>query len=153
MRRSTGSSARTTRPGEILAILGPKGAGKTTTVESIGGLRTPDLGTIRVLGLDPRHGRDELRRVVGIQLRRLRGAAPRDSVESVIQGRVRGLRSSRGGRAAVPKLNVAGSNPVSRSIFPILNSGPPSNSGVSVSRWRSCGVWAGRRHQSATTGA
>ena len=54
--------------GEIFAILGPNGAGKTTTVESIGGLRTPDAGTIRVLGLDPQADRDELRRVVGIQL-------------------------------------------------------------------------------------
>ena len=44
--------------GEIFAILGPNGAGKTTTVESIAGLRTPDSGTITVLGLDPRHDRD-----------------------------------------------------------------------------------------------
>jgi ABC-2 type transport system ATP-binding protein len=54
--------------GEIFAILGPNGAGKTTTVESISGLRTPDAGTITVLGLDPRSDRDELRRVVGVQL-------------------------------------------------------------------------------------
>src|SRR5262245_26492767 len=54
--------------GEILAILGPNGAGKTTTVESIGGLRRPDGGTIRVLGLDPQHDRVELHRLVGIQL-------------------------------------------------------------------------------------
>jgi ABC-2 type transport system ATP-binding protein len=54
--------------GEIFAILGPNGAGKTTTVESISGLRTPDSGSISVLGLDPRHDRDELRRVVGVQL-------------------------------------------------------------------------------------
>ena len=54
--------------GEIFAILGPNGAGKTTTVESISGLRTPDSGTIRVLGLDPQRDRDELRRVVGVQL-------------------------------------------------------------------------------------
>ena len=39
--------------GEIFGILGPNGAGKTTTVESIAGLRTPDGGTIRVLGLRP----------------------------------------------------------------------------------------------------
>ena len=71
--------------GEIFAILGPNGAGKTTTVESISGLRTPDSGTIRVLGLDPRRDRDELRRVVGVQLQeselpdqhpRLGGAGP-----------------------------------------------------------------------------
>src|SRR4249919_2798164 len=54
--------------GEIFAILGPNGAGKTTTVESISGLRTPDSGTISVLGLDPRHHGDELHRVVGVQL-------------------------------------------------------------------------------------
>ncbi len=39
--------------GEVFAILGPNGAGKTTTVESIAGLRRPDDGTVRVLGLDP----------------------------------------------------------------------------------------------------
>ena len=54
--------------GEIFAILGPNGAGKTTTVEMIGGLRTPDAGSISVLGLDPRHDRDQLREVIGIQL-------------------------------------------------------------------------------------
>jgi ABC-2 type transport system ATP-binding protein len=54
--------------GEIFGILGPNGAGKTTTVESIAGLRKPDGGTIRVLGLDPRQDRDRLRSVVGVQL-------------------------------------------------------------------------------------
>ena len=54
--------------GEIFGILGPNGAGKTTTVESIAGLRKPDGGTIRVLGLDPQHDRDRLRQVVGVQL-------------------------------------------------------------------------------------
>jgi ABC-2 type transport system ATP-binding protein len=54
--------------GEIFGILGPNGAGKTTTVESIAGLRTPDAGTISVLGMDPGHDRDRLRAVVGVQL-------------------------------------------------------------------------------------
>ena len=40
-------------PGEIFGIIGRNGAGKTTTVECISGLRTPDGGTIRVLGHDP----------------------------------------------------------------------------------------------------
>lgn len=39
--------------GEIFGILGPNGAGKTTTVECIAGLRTPDGGTIGVLGRPP----------------------------------------------------------------------------------------------------
>jgi ABC-2 type transport system ATP-binding protein len=54
--------------GEIFGILGPNGAGKTTTVESIAGLRVPDGGTIRVLGMDPRRDRQKLRHVVGVQL-------------------------------------------------------------------------------------
>ncbi|HUY99062.1 MAG TPA: ATP-binding cassette domain-containing protein, partial [Thermomicrobiaceae bacterium] len=43
--------------GEIFGIIGPNGAGKTTTVECIAGLRVPDAGTIRVLGLDSRGDR------------------------------------------------------------------------------------------------
>ena len=58
----------TIEEGEIFGILGPNGAGKTTTVESIAGLRTPDSGTIRVLGLDPRRHNAELRQRIGVQL-------------------------------------------------------------------------------------
>jgi ABC-2 type transport system ATP-binding protein len=39
--------------GEIFGLIGPNGAGKTTTMECIEGVRTPDKGTISVLGLDP----------------------------------------------------------------------------------------------------
>src|SRR5512136_3117523 len=41
------------REGEIFGMVGPNGAGKTTTIECLEGLRKPDRGTIRVLGLDP----------------------------------------------------------------------------------------------------
>ena len=58
----------TVEPGEIFGIIGPNGAGKTTTVECIEGLRTPDNGTVTVLGLDPRRDRAELRQRVGAQL-------------------------------------------------------------------------------------
>jgi ABC-2 type transport system ATP-binding protein len=54
--------------GEIFGILGPNGAGKTTTVECIQGLRRPDDGTIRVLGLNPTTQASELRRRIGSQL-------------------------------------------------------------------------------------
>ncbi|MBB5133745.1 ABC-2 type transport system ATP-binding protein [Thermocatellispora tengchongensis] len=54
--------------GEILGILGANGAGKTTTVEMIAGLRRPDRGHVRVLGLDPRRERAKVRQVLGIQL-------------------------------------------------------------------------------------
>ncbi|GAA2653885.1 ABC transporter ATP-binding protein [Paractinoplanes durhamensis] len=56
----------TVERGEIFGILGPNGAGKTTTVECVAGLRSPDGGTISVLG---REAKDpELRRLVGVQL-------------------------------------------------------------------------------------
>jgi ABC-type multidrug transport system ATPase subunit len=58
----------TVERGEIFGIVGPNGAGKTTTVETIEGLRTPDRGTVRVLGLDPWRDRAELRQRVGVQL-------------------------------------------------------------------------------------
>jgi ABC-2 type transport system ATP-binding protein len=54
--------------GEIFGILGPNGAGKTTTVECAIGLRSPDSGTIRLLGLDPHANRDEVHEIVGVQL-------------------------------------------------------------------------------------
>ncbi len=56
------------REGEIFGILGPNGAGKTTTVECVIGLRYPDRGDIRVMGLDPQVDREELHVIVGAQL-------------------------------------------------------------------------------------
>ncbi|MFF3441509.1 ABC transporter ATP-binding protein [Streptosporangium sp. NPDC002721] len=58
----------TVERGEIFGVLGPNGAGKTTTVECMSGLRKPDGGTLRVLGLDPRTQRRELLQRVGTQL-------------------------------------------------------------------------------------
>jgi len=54
--------------GEIFGLLGPNGAGKTTTVECLQGLRRPDAGRLRVLGLDPQSDGRELRRRIGSQL-------------------------------------------------------------------------------------
>ena len=54
--------------GEIFGILGPNGAGKTTTVECVQGLRRPDGGTIRVLGLDPTTQAAQLQQRIGSQL-------------------------------------------------------------------------------------
>jgi len=58
----------TVQRGEIFAIVGPNGAGKTTTVESIMGLRQPDSGSIRVLGIDPQKEDTSLRQRIGVQL-------------------------------------------------------------------------------------
>ena len=58
--------------GEIFGIVGPNGAGKTTTVESVEGLRRPDGGTIRVLGLDPMRDRYQITQQLGAQLQESR---------------------------------------------------------------------------------
>jgi ABC-2 type transport system ATP-binding protein len=54
--------------GEIFGLIGPNGAGKTTTMECIEGLRTPDRGTISVLGLDPFRQVYKLQDRIGVQL-------------------------------------------------------------------------------------
>lgn len=54
--------------GECVGLLGGNGAGKTTTVELLAGLRRPDAGEARVLGLDPRRDRARVRAVLGMQL-------------------------------------------------------------------------------------
>jgi ABC-2 type transport system ATP-binding protein len=56
--------------GEIFGMVGPNGAGKTTTIECLEGLRLPDSGEIRVLGLDPTRQERALRYAVGIQLQK-----------------------------------------------------------------------------------
>lgn len=54
--------------GRITAVLGPNGAGKTTTIECCEGLRVPDGGSVRVLGLDPETDAGSLRSRVGVML-------------------------------------------------------------------------------------
>src|SRR4249919_3517561 len=40
-------------PGEMFGLIGPDGAGKTTTIRLMCGLLKPDAGRVRVLGRDP----------------------------------------------------------------------------------------------------
>ena len=56
------------RPGAVTAVLGPNGAGKTTTIECCEGLRSPDGGTVRVLGRNPVADARALRPRVGVML-------------------------------------------------------------------------------------
>ncbi|MFE9172019.1 ABC transporter ATP-binding protein [Streptomyces kebangsaanensis] len=54
--------------GEIFALLGTNGAGKTSTVELLEGLAPPDGGHVRVLGHDPYTGRAAVRPRTGVML-------------------------------------------------------------------------------------
>jgi ABC-2 type transport system ATP-binding protein len=56
------------RQGEIFGMVGPNGAGKTTTIECIEGLRHPDGGSVRLLGLDPAREQRQVAQRIGIQL-------------------------------------------------------------------------------------
>lgn len=58
----------TVEPGTVTAILGPNGAGKTTTIETCEGFRTPQSGSVRVLGLDPIADGRKLKPRVGVML-------------------------------------------------------------------------------------
>ncbi|MGW2282000.1 ABC transporter ATP-binding protein [Streptomyces sp. NPDC001770] len=54
--------------GELFALLGTNGAGKTSTVELLEGLAVPDAGTVRVLGHDPYRERGAVRARTGVML-------------------------------------------------------------------------------------
>lgn len=52
-------------PGEMFGLIGPDGAGKTTTIRAICGLLPPAAGSISVFGLDPVRQHRDLTAVVG----------------------------------------------------------------------------------------
>jgi ABC-2 type transport system ATP-binding protein len=54
--------------GEVFALLGPNGTGKTTTVEILEGYRRRDGGEVSVLGTDPAEAGTEFRARIGIVL-------------------------------------------------------------------------------------
>lgn len=57
----------TLKPGEIVALLGHNGSGKTTFLECVEGLRRPDAGSISILGQQQRFGSRVPERL-GVQL-------------------------------------------------------------------------------------
>ncbi|MET9320129.1 ABC transporter ATP-binding protein [Streptomyces sp. NPDC003038] len=63
-------------PGEIFALLGTNGAGKTSTVELLEGLAAPSGGAVRVFGLDPYTQRARVRPRTGVMLQE--GGFPSD---------------------------------------------------------------------------
>jgi len=53
--------------GEIFGLLGHNGAGKTTGIECMLGIKRPDAGTVLLLGMDPASDRKRLFERVGVQ--------------------------------------------------------------------------------------
>ena len=54
--------------GEVFALLGHNGAGKSTTIDLILGLKTQDEGDARILGMDAARNRKKVFERVGVQL-------------------------------------------------------------------------------------
>lgn len=80
-------------PGEVVGLLGPNGAGKTTLVSIVAGLRRPDAGSVRVLGVDAAAEPRATRRYLGIAPQEL-GLYPLQSVRENLTylGELAGLR-------------------------------------------------------------
>lgn len=60
------------RRGEVFALLGHNGAGKSTTIDLILGLKSPDSGSAQILGLDAAKHRKQVFERVGVQLQNTR---------------------------------------------------------------------------------
>ena len=54
--------------GQVFALLGHNGAGKSTTIDLILGLKTPESGTAKLLGMDAVRNRKQVFERVGVQL-------------------------------------------------------------------------------------
>ena len=54
--------------GEVFGLLGHNGAGKSTIIDLLLGLKKPDYGTGTIFGLDPAKNRREVFKRVGVQL-------------------------------------------------------------------------------------
>ncbi len=54
--------------GEVFGLLGENGAGKSTTLEIIEGLRRPTSGEVKVLGFDAQSQKKHIKKKIGVQL-------------------------------------------------------------------------------------
>ncbi len=53
------------RPGEIFGLIGPDGAGKTTTIRLLAAVMLPAAGHARIMGHDTRTGAEQIRGIIG----------------------------------------------------------------------------------------
>ena len=67
-RRVVDALSFTVKRGEVFALLGHNGAGKSTTIDLILGLKTPDGGSATILGMDAAKNRKRVFERVGVQL-------------------------------------------------------------------------------------
>ena len=58
--------------GEVFAMLGHNGAGKSTTIDLILGLKAPERGSAKILGMDAAKNRKQVFERVGVQLQNAR---------------------------------------------------------------------------------
>jgi ABC-2 type transport system ATP-binding protein len=63
--------------GQVLAVLGPNGSGKTTTLKLVSTMLLPDEGKVRVQGMDTRTGSNAVRKNVGFAVAAERSFFPR----------------------------------------------------------------------------
>jgi ABC-2 type transport system ATP-binding protein len=72
------------RHGEVTAILGRNGAGKTSTLEACEGVRRPTSGTLRILGHNISTAPNDLRARIGVMLQD-GGIAPNARVATLVR--------------------------------------------------------------------
>lgn len=71
--------------GEVLALLGPNGSGKTTALKLISTMLLPDSGTVRVAGFDTQRDGGQVREQVGIAIATERSFFPRLSARENLE--------------------------------------------------------------------
>ena len=71
------------RRGELLALLGTNGAGKTSLVELVEGLAPADAGQVRVLGHDPYRERSQIVGGLGVMLQEAGFSSDLTTVETM----------------------------------------------------------------------